>query len=117
MTRFSIIVRLFNEPLPKDISDHPWMKTKVSYSCDMDDGILALEDLNFPKSIDVECKKNFMFGQIFPYWDIPETNYPEKTEIFCAFPDECYNFAAVDPDMSALNLTDTFEKVNYYFKV
>ena len=97
----------------KDVTEYPWMKTKVSYTCDIDNSVLVLEDLNYPKSIDVECKMNFMFGQIFPYWDVPETNYPEKNEIFCAFPDECYNFAAVDPAMSDLNLTNTFDKVKF----
>ena len=97
----------------KDDDEFPWMKTKVTYTCDADDAAFPLEDLKFPKSFDVDCTKEMIFGDIFPYWKIPRINYPDVPEIYCAFLDECYNFMDFDPDFSSLNLTDTFDEVTF----
>ena len=90
------------------------MSTKATYKCDAAESLFYLESLNFPKTFDLDCKKNIIFGKTFPYWEIPETNYPEKNEIFCAFQDKCYNFPELNPIMAAYNLSDTFDEVNIY---
>ena len=97
-----------------DFEDSDWMKTEAEFECTDPEAFFYEKELNFEASFSLTCEKNLIFGGKFPYWQIPGTNYPEKTEVICAHTKKCYNFAEFDPAIKKYGLTDTFD--NYHFE-
>ena len=96
-----------------DVEDSPWMKTEAKFDCADPESFFYEELLEFKASFSLQCEKNLIFGGKFPYWKIPGTEYPTKTEVMCAHPKKCYNFAEFDPAMKTLGLGDTFDNYHY----
>ena len=88
------------------------MKTEVEYTCDDGKSVFYSEELNYTSSFTLSCEKDLIFGGKFPYWQIPDTEYPKKTEIICALPTKCYNFIDVDPQLKELGLSETFDRIS-----
>ena len=90
------------------------MKTEAEFQCTDPEAFFYEKDLDFEASFSLLCEKSMIFGGKFPYWQIPGTNYPEKTEVICAHTKKCYNFATFDPAIKKYGLTDTFD--NFHFE-
>ena len=97
-----------------DFEDSDWMKTEAEFQCTDPEAFFYEKDLDFEASFSLICEKSMIFGGKFPYWQIPGTNYPEKTEVICAHTKKCYNFATFDPAIKKYGLTDTFD--NFHFE-
>ena len=95
-----------------DVENFEWMKTEVEYTCDDGKSVFYSEELNYTSSFTLSCEKDLIFGGKFPYWQIPDTEYPKKTEIICALPTKCYNFIDVDPQLKELGLSETFDRIS-----
>ena len=97
-----------------DVKDSEWMKTEAEFKCTDPESFFYEELLGYEASFSLQCEKNLIFGGIFPYWKIPGTDYPSKTEVICAHPNKCYNFVEFDPEIKTLGLSETFD--NYHFE-
>ena len=97
-----------------DVEDSEWMKTEAKFECKDPESFFYEELLGYEASFSLQCEKNLIFGGIFPYWKIPGTDYPSKTEVICAHPNKCYNFVEFDPEIKTLGLSETFD--NYHFE-
>ena len=90
------------------------MKTEAEFECTDPESFFYEELLGYEASFSLQCEKNLIFGGKFPYWKIPGTDYPSKTEVICAHPNKCYNFVEFDPKVKTLGLSETFD--NYHFE-
>ena len=91
-----------------------WMKTEAEFKCTDPQSLFYEEQLEYNASFSIQCEKNLIFGGTFPYWKIPGTDYPTKTEIVCADPKKCYNFEEFDSEVKkTFGLSNTFD--HYHF--
>ena len=96
-----------------DVEGSEWMKIGADFVCKRDPESFFYEaELNYEASFSLICEKNLIFGGKFPYWNIPGTHYPNKTEIICALPTICYDFIDIDYPLRMLGLSDTFDNFN-----
>ena len=86
---------------------------KVLYECGLDETTFFFESLNYQPNFTIPCSPNLILGGHFPYWQIPETEYPITNEIICISKEECFDYKHIEPVIKSLNLTDNFDKISF----
>ena len=67
-----------------------------------------MEEVNYVETFSVQCEKNVIFNNIFPYWKIPGTSYPDVTERNCVNALECS-----EKPFSWDGVANTFDHINF----
>ena len=67
-----------------------------------------INEVDFAESFEVPCENEIVFGEIFPYWKVPGTNYPDVTERQCLNALECLEKIDLGE-----NMADSFDNINY----
>ena len=96
-----------------DVPESEWLKSEAEFECIDPEALFYEEEIEYAASFSLQCEKNLILGGKFPYWKIPGTDYPKKTEIVCAHTKKCYNFAEFNRAFATLGLSDTFDNYHY----
>ena len=84
----------------------------ADFKCVESNASFFIQEVNYDANFTIPCEKKTIFGKTFPYWRIPETNYPEKTEIVCIKTTECFDFPLLNKMMDqTFNFSNTFDTV------
>ena len=66
-----------------------------------------MDEVGFDSKFSISCEKEMIFGNLFPYWKVPGTDYPTITESECVNALECFERPDLGPEFA-----DSFDNIN-----
>ena len=71
------------------------------------DNFFVMDEVGFDSKFSISCEKEKIFGNLFPYWQLPGTDYPTITELECVNALECFERPDLGPEFA-----DSFDNIN-----